>query len=66
MLSWQMCGFIFQIWAQWIDSMKQLIKHLFIHFLLLFCISSWASQPEGHYYKAILFQQWMFIVLAGF
>ena len=20
MLYWQMCGFIFQIWAQWIDS----------------------------------------------
>ena len=39
MLNGQMRGFISQIWAQWIDS-KQLIKHLFHTFLLLFRFKS--------------------------
>ena len=38
MLHWQVCGFISQIWAQWIDS--KTIKHLFHTFLLLFRFKS--------------------------
>ena len=37
MLYWQMRGFIFQIWAQWIDSKTiDWAKFLFHTFLLLF------------------------------
>ena len=43
MLHWQMCGFVSQIWAQWIDS--KTIKHLFYKFLLLFCFKSKYSCP---------------------
>ena len=32
MLYWQMCGFIFQIWAQWIDS-KTIIDQTFILYI---------------------------------
>ena len=40
-LHWQMCGFISQIWAQCYKSiLKQLIKHLFNKFLLLFRFKS--------------------------
>ena len=36
MLHWQMCGFISQIWAQWIDCKTIDYKDLFRTFLLLF------------------------------
>ena len=32
MLYWQMCGFIFQIWAHWIDS-KTIIDQAFILYM---------------------------------
>ena len=40
MLYWQVCGFIFQIWAQWIDSKTIDEAFYFIHFLLLFRFQS--------------------------
>ena len=40
MLHWQMCGFISQIWTQWIDSITIDYKHLFHTFLLLFRFKS--------------------------
>ena len=40
MLHWQMCGFISQIWAVSESILKQLIKHLFHTFLLLFRFKS--------------------------
>ena len=40
MLHWQMCGYISQIWAQWIDS-KTIIdyKHLFHTFYCYFALN---------------------------
>ena len=38
MLHWQMCGFIFQIWAQWIDCKtidEAFISYYFTHYFAL-------------------------------
>ena len=46
MLYWQMCGFIFQIWAQWIDSKRiKHFKHLFHTFftVITLYIKIWLS-----------------------
>ena len=44
MLHRQMCGFVSQIWAQQ-SILKQLIKHLFHTFLLLFHFKSKYGSP---------------------
>ena len=45
MLYWQICGFIFQIWAQWIDSKNNWLTLTYLGYFA--SLNSWGG--GGHY-----------------